>query len=132
VGGARAGGVVIVLIRLLVFVILHGGVVQESYAPHYAPGLMAKVSRNRDMPPVACMISSAQYEIGDWLWIYGKRTETLLHCRVTDVSHPTHRQGHIDRRRLVELSYEVTRALCGTTKGSSIECPVLIIRTGER
>jgi hypothetical protein len=110
---------------------LHGGVVSESYAPHYSPGLMSKVSRNRDMSPVACMISSAQYGIGEWLWIYGKRTGALLHCRVTDVSHPKHKQGHIERRRLVELSYEVTRALCGTTKGSSAECPVLVIALGE-
>ena len=115
------------LLRLLVFVILHGGIVQESYAPRYSPGLMATVAARRDMQPVACMISSAQYEIGTWLWIYGQRTDTLLHCQVVDISHPKHRRGHIERRRLIELSYEVARALCGTTKGSSAECPVLII-----
>lgn len=119
------------LIRLLVFVILHGGVIQESYAPHYSPNLMARVARNRDMQPEACMISSAQYDIGTWLWVYGKRTGVLLHCRVTDVSHPRDVKRHLKTRRLVELSWEVTRALCKTTTDPSIACPVLIIKVGE-
>ena len=116
------------LIRLLVFVILHGGIVQESYAPRYSPGLMARVAARRDMQPQACMISSAQYEIGTWLWVYGQRTDTLLHCQVVDVSQARHRRGHIARRRLIELSYEVTEKLCGTVRGSSAECPVLVIK----
>ena len=116
------------LLRLLVFVILHGGTIQESYAPHYSPNLMAKVAARRDMQPQACMISSAEYDLGTWLWVFGKRTGVLLHCQVVDVSQTRHRQGHIKRRRLVELAWENTMALCGTTKGSSAECPVLIVR----
>lgn len=92
---------------------------------------MDQVSRNRDMPPVACMVSSPVYPLGDWLWVYGQRTDRLLHCRVTDVSHPKHRQGHINRRIWVELSYENTQALCGTTRGSVKECPVLVVKLGE-
>lgn len=107
---------------------MHGGIVRDSSAPHYSPDLMNQVAHNRGMQPQACMISSAQYEIGTWLWIYGKRTDVLLHCQVTDVSHPRDRPRHLRTRRLVELSYEVTVALCGTTRGSSAECPVTIIR----
>lgn len=81
------------------------------------------------MQPQPCMISSAQYEIGDWLWVYGNGV--LLHCRVTDVSHPRDVKRHIRTRRLVEISWENTVALCGTTRGSSAECPVLIIRMEE-
>ena len=92
---------------------------------------MARVAARRDMQPQACMVSSAQYEIGERLWIYGKRTDALLHCQVVDTSHPAHRRGHIERRRLVELSYEVTKQLCGTVNGSSAECAVLVIKLGE-
>ena len=99
---------------------------QEAYAPHYSKGLMAKVAARRDMQPQACMISSAQFEIGTWLWVFGKRTGALLHCQVVDVSASRDRARHLRTKRLIELSYEVTVALCGTTKGSSAECPVLI------
>ena len=116
------------LLQLLIFVILHGGTIQESYAPHYSPNLMSRVAARRDMQPQACMVSSAEYEIASWLWIYGKRTDTLIHCQVVDVSAPKHKQGHIARRRLIELSYEVTEKLCGTVRGSSAECPVLVIK----
>jgi hypothetical protein len=119
------------LYSILVWASLHGGVIQQGWAPHYAPGLMERVSRNRDMPPVACMVSSPVYPLGTWLWVYGERTKTLMHCRVTDVSHPKHKQGHIDRRIVVEISHENTVALCGTTKGSVKECPVLVIKLGE-
>ena len=99
-----------------------------GYAPHYARGVMARVSANRDMPPVACMVSSAQYAIGDWLWIYGVRTDTLLHCRVTDTSHPRDKARHLRTKRLVELDYAVTRALCGATNEPSAACKVIIVR----
>ncbi len=91
---------------------------------------MARVARSRDMQPQACMISSAEYEIGTFLWVYGKKTGALLHCQVVDVSHPAHRRGHVARRRLVELSYEVTKQFCGTVNGSSAECAVLVIKLG--
>lgn len=113
---------------LLIFITLHGGVIQDAYAPHYAENLMPRVAARRGMQPQACMISSAQYEIGEWLWVYGKQTGALLHCQVVDVSQTRHRQGHIARRRLIELSWENTAQLCGTVNGSSAECPVFIMR----
>ena len=107
---------------------LHSGVVCEGFAPHYAQGLMARVSANRDMPPVACMVSSAEHEVGAWLWIYGIRTDVLLHCRVTDVSHPRDRARHRRTKRLIELDYAVTHALCGSVNEPSASCPVVIVR----
>jgi hypothetical protein len=116
---------------LLIFITLHGGVIQDAYAPHYDKGLMARVAARRDMQPQACMISSAQYGIGEWVWVFGKRTGALLHCQVIDVSQTRHKKGHIARLRLIELDYAVTRQLCGTVNGSSAECPVTIIKLGE-
>ncbi len=113
------------------FITLHGGIIQEAYAPHYRKGLMAEVAARRALPPQACMISAAQHGIGTWLWVYGTRTRALLHCQVVDVSQARHKQGHIRRGRLIELSYEVTRQLCGTINGSSAECPIIIISEGD-
>jgi hypothetical protein len=109
-------------------VILHGGIVSEGYAPHYAPGLMAKVAARRGMEPQACMISSAEYDIGTWVWVYGVRSGALLHCQVIDVSHPRDVARHRRTRRLIELDYAVTKEICTTTRGSSAECPVIIVR----
>lgn len=114
--------------RLLVFVLLHGGIVQSGWAPHYAPGLMEQVARNRGMEQSACMVSSPIYPLGTQLWVYGVKTEALLLCTVVDVSQPRHRQGHIDRRIIVEIGHENTRQLCGTIRGSVKECPVVTIK----
>jgi hypothetical protein len=116
------------LYRLLLIVALHGGVVECGWAPHYAKGVMDRVSRNRDMPPVACMVSSPVWPIGTRLWVYGEKTGTLLHCRVTDVSQPRHRKGHIARRIWVELDWAVTEALCGSTRERVIDCPVVVVQ----
>lgn len=115
------------LIRLLLLAVA----IQEGFAPHYAKGLMAEVSRNRDLPIAGCMVSSPTETIGTWLYVYGVRTGAVRHCRVTDVSQDRHRSGHIRRRMWVELSFEVTRDLCGTTTGRSVDCPVIVIRLEE-
>ena len=116
------------LYALLVWAALHSAVVECGYAPHYAPGLMSKVAHNRDMPQAACMVSSPTLPIGSWVWVYGQRTGALLRCRVTDVSHPRDRARHLRTRRLVELDYAVTRALCGATDEPSAACKVIIVR----
>ncbi len=113
---------------LLIFVTLHGGVIEQGWAPHYAPGVMERVARNRDMVQEQCMVSSPVYPLGTWLWVYGERTGVLLLCRVTDVSHPRDKARHLRTGRVVEIGYTVTRALCGTTRGSVKECPVTIVR----
>lgn len=116
------------LYAVLVWASLHGGSVESGWAPHYAPGVMERVARNRDMQPAACMVSRPRGPIGGWVWVYGEKTQTLLHCRVTDVSAPADVARHIKLRRRVELSYEVTNALCGSTRERVIDCPVLVVR----
>lgn len=116
------------LLRLLIFVILHGGTITHGWAPHYAPGVMERVARNRDMAQAQCMISSPTEPLGSWLWVYGKATGVLLHCRVTDVSHPRDKARHLRTGRLVEIGFNNTRALCGTTRGSVRECPIMVIK----
>jgi hypothetical protein len=117
-----------VLYRLLVCAALHGGVVERGFAPHYSPGLMARVAARRDIAPVACMVSRPRGPIGGWVWVYGKRTGALLHCKIVDVSHPRDLARHIKLERQVEIAFENTVALCGSTKGSVKECPVLVIQ----
>jgi hypothetical protein len=114
--------------RLLIYAVLHGGVIQSGYAPHYSPRLMARVAQLRDMAPAACMVSSPVWPLGTRLWVYGEKTQALLHCTVTDVSHPRDRERHIRTKRVVELSFEVTEALCGSTKERVIDCPVTVVR----
>jgi hypothetical protein len=111
------------------FVILHGGVVHEGFAPRYSPGVMERVSRNRDMPIADCMVSSPRYPLGTMLWVYGANTDTLLHCRVTDVSHPRDRTRHLRTQREVELGFTEAKRLCGAKamKDRPERCPVIVV-----
>lgn len=118
------------LYRLLIAVSLLGGEVQAGYAPRYSPGVMERVSRARDLPLVACMVSSPRYAVGTWLWIYGSNTDTLLHCRVTDVSQTKDRQRHLRTRREVELGYTEAQRLCGAGAMDKRpeQCPVVVVK----
>lgn len=113
--------------RLLIFALLHGGSIQRGYAPHYSPGVMGGVAANRDMQPAACMVSSPVWPLGTQLWVYGEKTGQVLHCTVTDVSAPKDRARHLRTRRVVELDYAVTKALCGSTKERVVDCPVIVV-----
>jgi hypothetical protein len=55
-------------------------------------------------------------------------TQTLLDCTVVDVSAPKDAARHIRTRRVVELSFEVTKALCGSTRERVIDCPVMVVK----
>jgi hypothetical protein len=114
--------------RLLIFAILHGGIIQSGYAPHYSPMLMTRVAQHRAMQPSACMVSSPIWPLGTQLWVYGERTGELLDCTVVDVSAPKDAARHIRTRRVVELSFEVTKALCGSTRERVIDCPVMVVK----
>ena len=116
------------LLSLLIFVALHGGVIQSGFAPHYAKGVMARVARNRDMLPVACMVSSPVWPLGTELWVFGHATGVLLRCEVFDVSHPRDRARHVRTRRVIEISHENARQLCGSTRGRPVDCPVTIVK----
>jgi hypothetical protein len=126
--GSLNTGTVELFYRLLIFALLHGGTIQSGFAPHYSSGLMTRVARHRDMAPQACMVSSPIYPLGTQLWVYGEKTGALLDCIVMDVSHPRDRERHIRTRRVVELSFEVTEALCGSTKERVVDCPVIVVK----
>ncbi len=116
------------LYALLCWVALHGGIIQEGYAPHYAPRLMARVAHNRGLAPVPCMVSRPTGPLGGWVWVYGVNTHAIRRCKIVDVSHPRDLARHIRLKRVTELSYEVTRALCGSTNERSSDCPVMVIQ----
>jgi hypothetical protein len=88
---------------------------------------MERVSDVRGMARVGCMVSSPTKPLGAWLYVYGERTRRLLRCRVTDVSHPRDKARHIRMRRVVELGYASTVALCGSTRERVIDCPVVVL-----
>ena len=120
------------LYALLVWVALHGGTVQQGYGPRYSPGVMERVSRNRDMPIASCMVSSPVYPIGTWVWVVGLSTGNVEHCRVTDVSAPKDKARHIRTKRWAELSYPVALRMCGTKhiNHRPEQCPILVVKLG--
>ena len=101
---------------------------------------MERVSRVRDLPRVDCMVSSPRYPIGTWVWVYGYTTETLLRCRVTDVSADcdttgrgspeSDRQRHMRTKREIEVGYTEALRLCGKAAMDKRpeQCPVLVVR----
>lgn len=94
------------------------------FAVRYNPGVMERVSRNRKLPVVDCMLAHPTLKIGAWAWVEGQKTDVRRRCRVTDTSHPRDRARHIRTRR-IELDYESSRAICGGWwKGKATECPV--------
>ena len=121
------------LIELYIALALPGGEEMAGYAPRYSPGVMERVSRVRDLPAVECMVSSPYYRVGTWVWVWGKNTNALELCRVTDVSHPRDRERHIRTKRVVELGYEEARRICGEAhmQHRPEQCPVIVIRVNE-
>lgn len=105
----------------------------SGYAPHYSPGLMQRVARNRDMTVVACMVSSPRYPLGTWLLVAGLNTGNVERCRVTDVSHPRDIARHRRTRREVELAFETVPRICGRAalRERPEACPVIVIKLAE-
>lgn len=110
---------------------LLGGTVREGVAPHYAPGVMERVADIRGMERVGCMVSSPIVDIGEWVYVYGVQTQALRYCQVTDTSQARDRARHIRTGRIVELDYESTIALCGTTRDRPEQCPVVVVHLEE-
>lgn len=128
------------LINLLIALALLGGESMTGYAPRYDPGGMEHVADIRGLPHVPCMVSSAYYDVGVWVYVRGVNTGVLRYCRVTDVSDPTRVNGresdrdrHRRTRRIVELSYEMAIELCGrkNINGPSRDCPIEVYRVNE-
>ena len=118
------------LYRLLIAAALLGGEVHAGYAPRYAPGVMERVARVRGLEPVGCMVSSARYDVGTWLWVYGVNMDTLLHCRVTDVSQTRDRARHLRTGREIEAGYTEAERLCGASALDKRpeQCPVIVVK----
>lgn len=98
-----------------------------GYAPHYSPGVMERVSRNRGLPIVNCMVSSPYQKIGTWLRVTSLIDGDSLDCRVTDVSAPKDRPRHIASRWAVELDWNSAKILCNINKVGQEpprKCPV--------
>jgi hypothetical protein len=76
------------------------------------------------------MVSSHTYEVGTMLWVYGKNTDVLLHCRVTDISAPKDRQRHIRTGRVIEAGYTEAIRLCGRKHmhDPPAKCPVTVVK----
>lgn len=121
------------LINILIALAMLGGESMDGYAPRYSPGLMERVARNRHMAIVPCMVSSPYYGVGTWVYVWSHNKQILRHCRVTDVSAPQDAPRHKRTRRIVELSYELARELCGHEFINSRPeaCPVTVIKLNE-
>jgi hypothetical protein len=116
--------VLIFIVALLLQVPSYSGL-----ALYYRPGLMERVSQNRGMPVVSCMVSSPYEKLGTWLEVKGpKGTKT---CRVTDVSHPKDRARHIQRGLVVELDNRSARQVCGTYDNIPLNCKVRVTRIAK-
>ena len=101
---------------------------ETRFAVRYAPGVMERVSRNRKLPIVDCMLAHPTLPLGQWVWIEGQTTGAGRRCRVTDVSHPRDKARHIRTKR-IELDYTSSAALCGAKwKGKATECPVWLYK----
>lgn len=111
--------------RLLLSALLAGALLAEpaaahrtrtGFAAHYRPGLMERVSRNRGLPVVGCMVASPYHRIGTWLTVTSAKRNKTLHCRVTDVPHPRDRKAILRRNIIVELDFGSAKILCGITR----------------
>lgn len=92
---------------------------------------MGKVAARRGIEPAACMVSSPRYPVGTWVYVWGVRTKVLRHCKVVDVSHPRDKARHLRTGREVEISFENTAQLCGSTKERPERCPIIVYRVNE-
>lgn len=120
-----------------------GAVVQKGVAPRYNPGGMEGVAKRRGLKPAACMVSRPDGPIGGWVYVWGKNTDILLHCKIVDVSDlvvkcqrgrcESDRDRHWRTGRIVELSYKTALLLCSRKhiNHRPEQCPVLVIYGGN-
>lgn len=116
----------VLVIKLAMMLALWGN------AAHYHPGMMGRVSRNRGLPLVGCMVASAYYPLGAWVRVTSLKGRGSRVCRVTDVTRRSD-LAYIRRKQIVvELDYPSALALCPnlTSYGSQPPraCPVKVQR----
>lgn len=103
---------------------------RSGFAAHYNVGLMERVSDNRKLPRVGCMISNDHHPIGSWVIVVSHKYEHALLCRVTDVSAPRDRARHIRQRLIAELDFPSAKILCNIHRVGEQPwrmCPVDVI-----
>lgn len=98
----------------------------QGLALYYRPGMMERVSANRGMPVVDCMVSSPYEKLNTWLYVQGPKGAKW--CRVTDVSHPKDRARHIQRGLVIEFDNRSARQVCGTSGGLPLNCKVTVTK----
>ena len=118
------------LIQLYILLALRGGESMDGYAPRYAPGVMERVVKNRDLPWAACNVSSAYYGIGTEVWVVSWNTHQVRRCRVADVSGPADVARHRRTKRVIEAGYEESKWICSpeNLKLGPTACPVTVLR----
>lgn len=87
----------------------------EGFGAHYSPGVMERVSKNRRMEVVGCMIVSPWHNLGDWLVLTSPIDNDSLLCRVTDVAHPRDAERLL-AKRWFELDWESAKVLCNISR----------------
>lgn len=74
--------------------------------------------------PNLCRIATPYYFVGEWVWLEWSKggiappegTRRGVWCLQTDISAPEHRQGHIDRGIIAEVSGEYIEYICGAER----------------
>lgn len=85
---------------------------QKGYAAHYSPNVMERVSKNRGMPIVDCMIATPRGPLGEWVTVESRLTGAVKECRITDIAHPRDR-ANIEKRGIVaEFGYANIKEMC--------------------
>ena len=74
------------LIQLYILLALHGGESMDGYAPRYAPGVMERVVRHRELPWAACNVSGAYYGMGTEVWVWSVHTHQVGRGRVHELA----------------------------------------------
>lgn len=107
---------------LLILAVGQFGEWHGAFAVRYDPGVFARVSRNRGLPIVACMVAHPTLPIGTWIEVDGPAGRER--ARITDTSAPADKARHIRLKR-VELDYSCARRVCPPGwQGAAVECPI--------
>jgi hypothetical protein len=97
-----------------------------GFAARYAPGMMARVARNRHMAQATCMVASQFVGIGGWLTVTGLKTGAVRRCKVVDVPQPYDAKPLLRRGIVVELDHTSAKAICGSVREPPRQCPVRV------
>jgi hypothetical protein len=100
--------------------------IQTGYAVRYDPNVMERVAIVRGMEQQDCMVSSPVFDIGSWLYVYGKNTKQMLLCQVVDTSHPKDKPRHLQNNLIVELGYNNAIPICGGLNVPRRDCAVIV------